>query len=922
MALANPVFSQAAQPTQVVEESSSALQSAIQEFRVQTGKLGIAGGSDTSEVTRAGASPVAPPKSVALAWHGRVYENLRNDFLDAIPHEIVQRGGEQRKLRRNQYGFSISGPVVLPKVYNGAGKTFFTLSYEGMRESLGQSRLNSIPTTLERTGDWSQVVDFAGNPLPIYDPHSTAPNPLYDPSRDVSLTNLQYNRQQFLGNKIPTTQLDPASLAALQYYPQPNASAGPFFRNNYFVVSPQVNRANGFIFNIDHSFLKKHRISTRASRSVGVNGNPAIFPTIADPQDPSQDNRSRSLTVEHVFTASPTNVNNLRFFADEQVYANQQSSGTPFPRYDISGYQSLGRWYPISSTTWHSFQLTDTFATRWRKHRLSIGTELTQYQVNSDQVRFPEGHFQFTAGLTSLPGINNTGHGFASFLLGDASFAEKSIVISPSYFRWGSYRAIFSDQWQITPSLTLSFGLNSETFTPRTEKYDRQSNISFSAVNPQNGVPGILAAANSGGFGRSFSPVYRKVEPNAGIAWSVLGHNSTVVRADYQRRYGQYNRTGQPFGTQAFNGTLTRLSANSQLDPAAVLVNGFQNTQQFPDLRPDAANGTSPDYFDTSKRQPTRQAWGASLQQQITSNLVVTIRYDHDYGRDQFVGTNAVQPNSIPLSALQYRDQLNDLAFNNSVRPFPQYQDFNVNSAPGGRDKSNSLNLQVEKRSSGGLAMSFNYSYASRYDDYSAGVQDYYNLKREWSRSAWYNPHYASLTFLYELPFGAGKPLLRFSDWRRHIVAGWAISGSSEFFTGSFLVLNPLFNNTGGVVRGLRVNTVPGVSAAVANQSPGLWFNPAAFAQPDNFTVGNAPRTSDVRGPGGYNHDMTINKRFAVDSARTLEFVASLFNATNHANWNWPDTTIGPASSPNVNAGKIIGSNGGRIVQLGLRLNF
>ena len=100
-------------------------------------------------------------------------------------------------------------------------------------------------------------------------------------------------------------------------------------------------------------------------------------------------------------------------------------------------------------------------------------------------------------------------------------------------------------------------------------------------------------------------------------------------------------------------------------------------------------------------------------------------------------------------------------------------------------------------------------------------------------------------------------------------------------------------------------------------------FNPAAFVQPDNFMIGNTPRTlSALRGPGGWNTDLTMNKRFPIGGDRTLEFMASMFNALNHANWNSPDTNIGPASAPNANAGKIIGSQGGRIVQLGLRLNF
>ena len=239
---------------------------AVEEFRTQTAQLSTTGLSTNTAK--------APSKA---AWHGRVYENLRNDAFDAIPHQIVQRGGEQRKLRRNQYGFSVSGPIILPKVYNGTGKTFFTMSYEGMRESIGQFNMMTIPTTLERTGNWSQVVDPNGQSLRIYDPDSTSLNPAYDASQSVSTSNLQYLRSQFPGNVIPTTRLDPVALDMLSYLPQPNTNAGPFYQNNFYSVTPQVNSANGFILSVDHSFLQKHRVTVRVNNSTGQNGNAPFF---------------------------------------------------------------------------------------------------------------------------------------------------------------------------------------------------------------------------------------------------------------------------------------------------------------------------------------------------------------------------------------------------------------------------------------------------------------------------------------------------------------------------------------------------------------------------------------------------------------------------------------------------------------------
>jgi hypothetical protein len=164
---------------------------------------------------------------------------------------------------------------------------------------------------------------------------------------------------------------------------------------------------------------------------------------------------------------------------------------------------------------------------------------------------------------------------------------------------------------------------------------------------------------------------------------------------------------------------------------------------------------------------------------------------------------------------------------------------------------------------------------------------------------------------------------LNYSDWRDRLAQGWSFNGSSAVFSGTPILLRPLFNNTGGVINALSVDTVPGVAPRVSNPSPALWFNPAAFAQPADFTLGNASRTSPtLRNPIYQNYDLSIKKRVAIDPRKTLEVGVLALNFLNHANWNNPDPVIGSTASPNADAGKIIGSTGGRVVQLMLRLSF
>jgi hypothetical protein len=224
-----------------------------------------------------------------------------------------------------------------------------------------------------------------------------------------------------------------------------------------------------------------------------------------------------------------------------------------------------------------------------------------------------------------------------------------------------------------------------------------------------------------------------------------------------------------------------------------------------------------------------------------------------------------------------------------------------------------------------GLTVSGWYEWAKQMDDYSGpyGTQDFYNRANEWGLTAGFYPHQFSFSYNYELPIGSSKNLWAFPDWRRHLVDGWALSGVTTFSSGEPLALRPQFNNTGGVVQALHVNVVPGVDPHVPEPGPDLWFNPAAFDQPPDFSIGDASRTHPtLRGPISQNHDLSLTKRFALAADRAVEFTAVGLNFLNHANWTDPDVVIGPSEAPNVNAGKIIGSRGGRVVQLGLRFTF
>src|SRR5208337_3363274 len=252
---------------------------AAEEFKVLTRDLGMRPGSPLGAQKHRGRK---------MLWHGRVYENFRNDVLDAIPHEVKQNGESVSPLRRNQFGFNVAGPVLIPYLFKNPKNTFFALSYEGVRERISRASLHTIPTAAQHSGDFSQTVDQAGNLLPIYDPASTSPNPAYNPSLPVSTSNLQYLRSPFPGNRIPADRLAANVQQALSLYPAPNTDIGPFFQNNYFVNAPETDTADGIIAKLEHQFGERHRVTSVTTISRGFLSSAKYFPNLASPTAPDQ----------------------------------------------------------------------------------------------------------------------------------------------------------------------------------------------------------------------------------------------------------------------------------------------------------------------------------------------------------------------------------------------------------------------------------------------------------------------------------------------------------------------------------------------------------------------------------------------------------------------------------------------------------
>ncbi len=771
-------------------------------------------------------------KSGTNEFHGTAYEFLRNNAFDA------RRFFEDRKgiYKQHDFGWSLGGPVVIPKLYNGRNKSFFFASQEWFRNRVGAaSNRFSVPTPEMFQGDFRNWVDAAGNRLPIYDPATTRANP----------NGTGFVRDAFPNNQIPTGRFANFSRAVIGQASgvlTPNGGGTPgtlayvqnnFINNSGIALDPWTK----WSIKADHNFGSNDKVTFLFNdglheRTPGASGFPGLPYPLNENRVYSQDSKVYRGTYTKIVT--PTIVN--YFYFGLNYYRDSNRALTYDQGWQAKGICLKGAWncdvsFPIITfsdyNTWGPAALDGS-----DNNSRTFGNDLTIIKGSHtmkagylyEWVKYGGFGQQKIAGQvagnrlsTSIPGNNNInsggGNGFASFLLGEgfAGGTENERYIGQLYESHGMY---FQDDWRVNSRLTLNLGLRYEFTRPPAEENDLFSNFDPTRPNPgANGIPGALVFS---GFGEGRLNSRRIVDgwyggwgPRFGMAYQL--NNKTVIRAGAARTFGVVKAVTGSTHTEGAFLNFNISSIDNGVTPYFRVDNGLPPYINPPSTNPAFSNGQSVSFWDNDAvRLPQNYQYTLSVQRQLGS-AVFEASYNGTMGSN--LVTSLKRINQVPFSALERfgRDLLSSNigsaaaqaagltrpypTFNGSVaqslRAFPQYTDIVTGTALGdksGHSTYHSMVLKLDQRFRSGL--SFNLSYVlskllTDSDSYDAdnSAADHYNRRLEKSIGQYDQTHSYKFNYVYDLPFGKGRSYLN-SGIGAWVLGNWRISGSHQYASG------------------------------------------------------------------------------------------------------------------------------------------
>ncbi len=904
---------------------------ALQEFKVLTGIF-------PAEFGRASTQINVSTKSGSRSYHGAAFEFLRNDVFDSRQYDFTGKLAPDTKknpFKWNQYGFVLSGPVWIPKLYENKERIFFMTNFEGFKERRTTRAIYQLPAAAWYTGDFSALS-----------------NPIYDP----------VTRTQFVGNKIPTNRLSATSVKLLEFYPVPTLTPNTLgFNHEQF--NKRISDKDQFIGRGD--FIESGASSWAGRWSWGdeleltpglkLNGTKLIT-------------QVKQGMVSNTRTFGSNKVNEARFGYNRfynslgRELANTRdvvkelaipgiASGLPvawgIPSIAITGYQGFGddTEGPYVNTN-QMWQFVDNFSLTKGSHSLRFGGEVRWDSYNQIGNQFARGGFLFEANATGqLTASNtlaaNTGNGFADFLLGYCKRCEVAVTLASADFKSRSMAFFLDDSWKVTPKLTVNIGVRYEYTPPWFDKSGKLVNIDAKFLDNTPNVADLsrhptFIRIGTGDFYEGtalrFNPLIKTARdgrlgdrlvyadkndwaPRLGFAYSPS--SKWTIRGGAGAFYSQ--DTGNPRFDMARNlsGRRREESTPTRIDLTWASPFGGNAASNVTINNPYVL-GNNP-----TRRTPYILQGMLNVQRELRNNLLLEIGYLGSVGRK--------------LESLR--------AFNESIpgtvgsvlsrAPYPEFGRIQLVDGSG-KSHYNGLSFKLEKRMSNGLSFVSGYTWAKSIDNASAirnhngdtlFPQNSYNLAAEKALSSFHTSHRMVNSVLYQLPVGKGKRWLDHGGIINQLVGGWEFGSLFNIQTGFPLTIlsGPDRSGVGGGFD--RPDTVSG---QVANLSRGerdfaRWFNTNAYVLNQPGTFGNTGRNT-VISPGIVQWDASLLKMFRFTETKGLQFRFEAFNAANHANLGNPDTTTNnkiTATNPNGTFGRINSTrNNMRELQLALKLIF
>jgi hypothetical protein len=452
---------------------------AVQEFKVESNNLSAEWGRFSGGVVN------VSTKSGTNSLHGSLFEFLRNSAVDSNDFFNNLAGKPIPPFRDNQFGFAVGGPVELGKLYHGRNRTFFFSDYQGTEWRKGAVFTGTVPTELQRNGDFSQTFNAQRQLVTIYDPTTTRP----DPSRPG-----QFIRTAFAGNLIPASRIDPVSRKIVSFYPEPNTAGAPFTNANNFVSNaPQSISKNDLGERIDHYFNEKYRLFGRFGQSNTDLGQPDLFGNAATPNPGNVGVtffRNHSMVVDEAITLNSTTLVDVRYgfarwFQSRKLHSygfDQTTLGLPaslvsqfaipiFPATTVEGYTGMaGNTYLQNGNDNHSL-LASITKTKGQQ-TLKAGTDIRLHRINLININNGGAGYTFNRTFTGGPDPNSftsaAGNGIATELLGVGTGSTNNTAgVSLQDWYFAGY---IQDDIRLNTKLTINLGLRYETESPYTER--------------------------------------------------------------------------------------------------------------------------------------------------------------------------------------------------------------------------------------------------------------------------------------------------------------------------------------------------------------------------------------------------------------------------------------------------------------------